>query len=352
MRFVWTTTFFVSLCACVAACASSTAPGDGDADADVDADSDSDVDSDADSDGDTYPDPCEGVDCSGHGECVVVSPDTIRCVCDPGYDAVGLSCEPAAPDGDGDSDIDVDSDIDSDADSDADSDVECDWPCTVEDPTHPLLRLTSIQFLAPPALASPLLQAILDDTIDMFGFLWLVEFDLEDRTLTTGSGMGEGIPPTTDEEFCSVTWNPDYPPATGRIDDDIDIDTVEPLEHLEIPIYSEDSTGSPLILLPLSMVQLHDVLLDEECFMIGEPGDSAASWETDGTLEAWIGWDDAREVMVEDLGRTLCDLLCGELCTEVDRPTDCRNPADTIPGTDTFGYEMVAEIGAAPVGGY
>ena len=48
-------------------------------------------------------DPCEGVNCSGHGTCMVVG-GSAACDCDPGYKAVGLSCveveEDAEEDGD------------------------------------------------------------------------------------------------------------------------------------------------------------------------------------------------------------------------------------------------------------
>jgi len=41
-------------------------------------------------------DPCAGIDCSGHGQCVVVE-DAAECNCDGGYHAVDLSCVPDSP---------------------------------------------------------------------------------------------------------------------------------------------------------------------------------------------------------------------------------------------------------------
>ena len=269
----------------------------------------------------------------------------MRCICEDGYHEVGLACLPDGADGDGDSDIDID--------SDADSDGDCGWPCDVDDPERPLLRLTSIQFEAPPALASPLLQAILDDTLDSLFFVWLLELDLAADRITTGSGRATRIPPRSDDDFCAMSWNPDYPPVSGSIDHDIDIDTLEPLGRVDIPIYGE-STGEPLLMLPLSAVEIHDALFDYECSIIGERcsfGDWGRSscWGTTGTLEAWIGWEDSQEVYIEDLGRTLCTLLCGMECYSLDSPDDCRTPPGTIHGTDIRAYRMVASIGAAPV---
>ncbi len=103
-------------------------------------------------------DACDGVECSGFGDCVVVD-GAASCECDDSYHAEGLECianpptnesicddhldndgdllvdcdDPdcimyvaCTPDSDADSDVDADSDIDSDADSDADADADAD----------------------------------------------------------------------------------------------------------------------------------------------------------------------------------------------------------------------------------
>ncbi|MBN1771347.1 MAG: hypothetical protein JXB32_08810, partial [Deltaproteobacteria bacterium] len=43
-------------------------------------------------DGETTVDPCEGIDCSGHGTCAVTGGDTAVCLCDAGYHAEGTTC--------------------------------------------------------------------------------------------------------------------------------------------------------------------------------------------------------------------------------------------------------------------
>jgi hypothetical protein len=80
------------------------------------------------------------------------------------------------------------------------------------------------------------------------------------------------------------------------------------------------------------------------------PGSDAYSqhWEPAGQLRAWIGFEDAADVMIEDLGQTLCTLLCGADCART-HPRDCPSPPETIPGTRDEGYLLQAEFGAAPV---
>ena len=45
---------------------------------------------------DAGPDPCLGVDCSGHGTCVVQNATAV-CQCDTGYEPSGLDCVPSDP---------------------------------------------------------------------------------------------------------------------------------------------------------------------------------------------------------------------------------------------------------------
>ena len=70
-------------------------------------------------------DPCTGVDCSGHGECVLVSEGSrAACVCDDDFVVEELECVPDGAGGDGDADTDSDSDADADTDSE-DCEPDC-----------------------------------------------------------------------------------------------------------------------------------------------------------------------------------------------------------------------------------
>ena len=269
------------------------------------------------------------------------------------------ACDDSDGDGDADSDADTDADSDADGDGDADADSDADgdgdWRCSQGDVDNPVFRLTALQISAPAALSSPLLQAILNDSIDVFGFIWLVELDLTAGTLTTGSGTADAVPPTNDTEFCNLHFNPDYAPATANIAVDGDtFDSDGLIETLTIPIYSD---GAVLLELPMQQVEITGVTMNADHTLVGTPNAApgsdayAADWNTAGTLNGWIGFEAAEAVDIEDLGRTLCTLLCGIACTDVDSgdlidPTTCTNPPTDIPAGTGQGYQLTAAIGA------
>ncbi len=66
---------------------------------------------------------CEGIDCSGHGEC---HEDEVRawCECEDGYTAHMWNCVPLQTDADGDGDVEVDSGDDADVEGDADAETD------------------------------------------------------------------------------------------------------------------------------------------------------------------------------------------------------------------------------------
>ena len=119
------------------------------------------------------------------------------------------------------------------------------------------------------------------------------------------------------------------------------------IDTLEIPIYSG---GALLLTLPMNSVQITGVTMNAARTLIGTPnaapGSStfAADWDAAGSLSGFITFEAAEGVFIEDLGRTLCALLCGMACTDEDSgdlidPTTCTNP----PGAE--GYELQAGIG-------
>ena len=70
-------------------------------------------------------DPCDGIECSGHGRCLD-DEDMAICVCDDEYIADGLECVEQGADGDSDADVDADEGVDSDVDADSPFDVDVD----------------------------------------------------------------------------------------------------------------------------------------------------------------------------------------------------------------------------------
>jgi hypothetical protein len=332
MRFIMYSSIAPLLAIHLAGCPRSTSSGDGDVGADTDIDADDDSDGGADGDVDLPHDPCTGVDCSGHGICLSEGGQAV-CVCDPGYQASGLNCFPVSVDGDADTDDDADPDIDEET-----EDV-CDWRCDVTDPDMPQLRMTTLEITEPVPLSSLMIAAILADSIDGFRLIWLLEIDLEEGTVTSGAGVADRVPPETDEEFCLLRWNEDFPPDTT----DIvflgeEWSTVEAIPQIRIPVYSDDSMppDPPLLVLPLSNVTVSRAGLSRPCMTIGAEG------EPGGELAGWISWGDAREVRIEELGANLCDLLCGAPCA-MTAPEDCPNPSP-----DSRGFFLSADFGARP----
>jgi len=76
-------------------------------------------------DEETQGDPCEGVDCSGHGACIPMK-DSFVCVCERGYYQDGPECLADAPEDDAVAVADVEETPDETAENDADADAAID----------------------------------------------------------------------------------------------------------------------------------------------------------------------------------------------------------------------------------
>lgn len=265
------------------------------------------------------------------------------------------ACQPTSADGDGDGDVDTDGDTDTDADGGGDA-----WPCAQSDASSPLFRLTAMHQNEPRVLAIPAIQGVLDASLDDLQSLWLMELDLEAGTMSTGAGVAAAVPPTNDEEFCSVGWRPEYPAVTNvpiTVDGDT-VSTASPVERVLFPVFGMD--GELLLELNLMNVELTGVVLNAERTLVGSPHprdgapyELAESWETAGTITGWMSWDDALITTITGLDQPYCTLLCGRDCSEVEDPeTDCTVEApQPIPGSspEVIGWPFTAEIGYGAV---
>ncbi len=84
--------------------------------------------------------PCDGVECSGHGDCVGTDGGTAACRCEDSYHEEGLECvadgaADSGADAGADSDTDTDSDTDADTDSDTDTDSDADTDADTDSDT-------------------------------------------------------------------------------------------------------------------------------------------------------------------------------------------------------------------------
>jgi len=257
---------------------------------------------------------------------------------------------------------DADADADADGDTDTDADGDGGWPCEQASADAPSFRVTSLDVQAPTALSNALLQGIIDSSVDEFQFVWLLDLDLTANTMSTGSGRGVGANPVT-ENFCEVTWNADYPAANDipiTLSGDA-VSTTGPIATLSIPMYSSEDMENPMLVLPLSQLEILDVELSADRTLVGSMPTGttqyAANWVEAGTVRGWISAEDAMDVPVESLNQTLCGLLSGDTGDATTPDDDCSSPQaewtnqpSEIPnGGGAVGYELEANIGAGAV---
>lgn len=265
-------------------------------------------------------------------------------------------------DSDSDSDTDTDTDVDSDADIDEDVDLEPDpcvnsgadefWPCAQRRCHRPRLRVNSLNIVQPVQLALPAFQNVIDDALDDFSLLWLIDANLETGVVTMGVGAPEGWPPSTEEEFCNVGWDFAYPQILRApiLVDAHFVETRETLDYMEIVI-QDPNEWEPFLVFPMSNFSV-EMLLSTDNLLVGWPGwidgdwSFAARWENDGEITGWITVDDAVEAFIPMLGTDLCQLLAGQIC-EGD-PADWTIPPVYDPA-GAWAYPFEAEIGAGSV---
>jgi len=202
-------------------------------------------------------------------------------------------------------------------------------------------RLTSILVKAPASLAGAFVQEqVIDKGISLDQpscyeggdgtFSWLYEIDPTAKTMKTGGSLPIGADPKVGGCFVTMTTTalkiaPITVPVTIEANNtswsaqDIDVN---------VPIFlSATDTKNPIIL-PLHKVKLIAKFNDATHNCIGKfngdqldpinsclPDTKAIppqrSWTTGGTLEGYITVAEADQVMVAELGATLCVLLAG-----------------------------------------
>ena len=200
-------------------------------------------------------------------------------------------------------------------------------------------RLTSILVNAPAALAKPFIQeAVIDQGISLAQpdtcfengdgtFSWLYEIDPTTKTMRTGGSL-----PISDPKAggCFVSL-PGAALPVAPIEVPVNIDangfSAENID-VNVPIFTAPTQLANPIILPLHKVKLHATFGDTEHNCVGnfngpeldpintcQPDTKAIppqrAWTTGGSLEGYITVDEADQVMVDELGASLCVLLAG-----------------------------------------
>lgn len=216
--------------------------------------------------------------------------------------------------------------------------------------TAPAFRVAQIGIEAPGALATPLLQNVLNESIRAGGLRWGVAFDLATRRARTGAlelvsrgAVGLGLLDGRYRFFERGAWAADEGPLTAGGDRVVNAQIAGPVR-----LPAEGPDGALMATIPLRCIRFVDVsLARERCLGAVEPppdgfDECRSRWQSTDRVEAVITVDDARAVRGLGAG-SLCDLLAGADCSG--SPTAwTRPPADTCNGA--AGYRFVARIAA------
>jgi hypothetical protein len=234
------------------------------------------------------------------------------------------------------------------------------------------LRLRKLNVAAPPTLANFFIQStVIDEGTNLDSlcgepgngsFSWLLRIDTTRATLTTG-----GAPPTPDPVhtgYCFVEQNIDgFPVAPivtpiARAEDGSWSSDIIP--KLYVPIYVNGDTSN-VVVLPLTHAQVVGLVLSTDGNCIGSYNPSGVTapssagvcldqdpsscqrWHTDGALGGFITLDEADDVNVQTLGKSLCVILTGgagttcardangnivargDFCATTDSPGGCQD---------------------------
>lgn len=230
------------------------------------------------------------------------------------------------------------------------------------------LRIRRLNVAAPAALAAPFIQkTIVTNGIDFNApqcgeggkglFTWLLRVDRNANTLVTG-----GAPPSNDplgKGFCFANFD-----AAGNLVEPVTLpiqfegDTFKTLEKkkLNVPIFLSSELSS-VVVLPITDVTVERVALSADGNCIGgfnkdalaancsDNPDVCSKWNTAGSLGGYITLEEADNVFIKDLNRTLCvvlsqgspgpDLKCirengqiafkGDYCSTTKQPGGCQD---------------------------
>lgn len=218
------------------------------------------------------------------------------------------------------------------------------------------LRIRKLNVVAPPALDKQFIQAgVIDKGINLNNlcgeqgdgtFSWLIQFDPTAKTLTTGGAAPTMDPFGTGYCFVKETVNGlSIQPATVSMTQAADgsWQTAQAIPKLYVPIFVPNPPSPPqLIVLPITAANVKGVTISKDGNCIGsynpngvnapmngtctdQDPSSCQRWHTAGSLGGYITLNEADEVEVPQLGKTLCVLLTGG--TSVDANGHCTKDA-------------------------
>jgi len=205
------------------------------------------------------------------------------------------------------------------------------------DPLNPEMRMIYFDLQAPNNLDNEVLERLMLEGFDNGDFIWLIQFTGVDdgSTDTDGvmhlfTGSGETVGEFGVSNCFRFTDTTTWLPADADMDtsgNDMSWPAGEAKINITVPVFKtdEDTGVKDLLLeLPLKELEVASGTFSADRTTIG----AAASCLTDGAvLRGLITVEDAKGVVIEEMGLTLCGLLSGDKGTDLDKPDDdCQRP--------------------------
>jgi hypothetical protein len=220
------------------------------------------------------------------------------------------------------------------------------------------MRLRHLKLTAPTAMAtSPILQQLVDNSMDAEDFIWLLTFDgIGSGTISLRTGSGAKVAGTT----CTYGFldDPEFLPDSMTMSE-TGLEFVlsgDPIAALNVPMWSEGTAypDPPLLTLPLRELDISGTF-NADHLGFGSYSDSSGLWTDGGLLVGKVTAADAQATVIDLLGMTLCGLVSGSTGVAGNPADDCQGdpttwprPPDAMVGTDPA-YNMSGTISATAV---
>jgi hypothetical protein len=218
------------------------------------------------------------------------------------------------------------------------------------DEATPTFRVVQLTIDAPAALASPLIQNVLSDSLRAGGLRWGVSLDLRGGRVRTGAmelvsqgSLGLGLLDGRYRYFASGEWAA----AEGSLAVNGDrVSSGVIAGPVRLPVQGRD--GARVFTLALRCLRLVEVsIANGRC--LGAPETAGADfdecqsrWAAVDRIEAVIVTEDAMASPLPGVG-SLCDVLAGSDCRT--QPSTWTRPPDATCG-DAAGYRVSARLAA------
>jgi hypothetical protein len=236
---------------------------------------------------------------------------------------------------------DGDTSIDTPADTgDVPTEGDAPPPACEEDfsPLDPEMRMVYFDLQAPTRLNNETLENIMLEGFANGDFNWLIDFDGVDDGSTdtdgtahlfTGSGRLSGTSTMADKcfEFMNDARWPNAEADIAVSGDDISWPAAEPKIDIRVPVFqtNPDTGVKDLMLeLPLKQVTVDSGTFSADRRAMGSP---TSCTDGGGVLKGMITVEDAKTVIIEEMGLSLCGLLSGDRGSDMNSADDdCQRP--------------------------